>query len=110
MMRIVICAFAAAVGAAAALPVRAQTAPSLADLKVVAEKSTSFEELGAGNQNGSGGNHNGNRNGNKGGYYGYGGFGYYGYYWARPQPTYTNGAIGDIDFVDDSEITAQPAR
>lgn len=101
-MRIAVFAVAAAVvAAAAAVPVSAQTAPRLAELKLTAEKARTFEEIGAGNQNGTNGNHNGNHNGNKGsysGYYGY--FGYYGYYFARPKPTAGQDTIGDLDCAD----------
>ena len=114
MMRIAMFAVAAAVGAAVSVPVSAQTSPRLGELKLVSEQVTTLEELGAGNQNGTNGNRNGNNNGNKG-FYGH--FGYYwwyhgdsGYYWGRRAPTTTNGEIGDLDFVDDSDVGEPAAR
>ena len=79
-MRIAVIVVAAAVCAAAFVPVRAQTALPLADVKLVAEKSVTFTEFATAGKNGSGGN----KNGNQGiGLYGYGGHGgrrgYYGY-------------------------------
>jgi hypothetical protein len=77
-MRIAVIVAAAAVCAAAFVPVRAQTALPLADVKLVAEKSVTFTEFATAGKNGT----NGNKNGNQG-YYGFGGHGgrrgYYGY-------------------------------
>ena len=85
-MRIAVIVAAVAVCTAAFVPVRAQTALPLADVKLVAEKSVPYSEFAAAQKNGT----NGNQNGNKGdysrfGFYGYGGChgggrrGYYGY-------------------------------
>lgn len=79
-MRIAVIVVAAAVCTAAFVPVRAQTALPLADVKLVAEKSVPYSELAAAQKNGT----NGNKRGNHGiGLYGYGGHGgprgYYGF-------------------------------
>ena len=81
-MRIAVIVVAAAVCTAAFVPVRAQTALPLADVKLVAEKSVPFTEFATAQKNGT----NGNKRGNQGiGLYGYGGHGrggprgYYGY-------------------------------
>jgi hypothetical protein len=77
-MRIAVIVVAAAVCTAAFVPVRAQTALPLADVKLVAEKSVTFTEFATAQKNGTNGNQNGNQ-----GYYGFGGHGgrrgYYGY-------------------------------
>ena len=78
-MRIAVIVLAAAVCTAAFVPVRAQTALPLADVKLVAEKSVTFSEFATAQKNGT----NGNKRGNQGiGLYGYGGHGgprgYYG--------------------------------
>jgi hypothetical protein len=78
-MRIAVIVLAAAVCTAAFVPVRAQTALPLADVKLVAEKSVTFSEFATAAKNGT----NGNKRGNQGiGLYGYGGHGgprgYYG--------------------------------
>jgi hypothetical protein len=77
-MRIAVIVVAAAVCTAAFVPVRAQTALPLADVKLVAEKSVTFTEFATAQKNGTYGNQNGNQ-----GYYGFGGHGgrrgYYGY-------------------------------
>ena len=109
MLRLAVFVLAASAAAAFALPVGAQPAPQLKDLKLVAEKSTSFEELGAGNKNG---NFNG-RGGRRFGYYAWVEFDYsgtIGYFGARRERTETSGEIGDIDFVDDSELGKPAAR
>ena len=74
-MRIAVIVAAVAVCTAAFVPVRAQTALPLADVKLVAEQSVPYSEFATAQKNGT----NGNRNGNRGDYSRYGFYSYRGH-------------------------------
>ena len=104
-MRTALFVIATAVGAAAVVPVRAQTAVPLADVTLVAEKATSFDAIAGAHQNGTNGNRNGNQNGNRGGYGGYGYYGFYGFYgYVREAPQGSPDSLGDIGTSQDSAL------
>jgi hypothetical protein len=100
-MRIAVIVVAAAVCAAAFVPIRAQATLPLADVKLVAEKSVPFSEFATAQKNGT----NGNRNGNKGnysyfGFYGYGGHGGRRTFYGEVSNALSRGSDGELVAVE----------